>query len=64
MPPRFPTFATLPAGHRLRVTISTADIPHLTATADQLPALAGGVYALQRTPTAASSIEVPLQPMP
>ena len=60
----FPTFDTLAAGHQLRITISTADTPHLVPTADQAPALAGGVYRLQRAPGAASSIEVPLQPVP
>jgi putative CocE/NonD family hydrolase len=58
----FPTFATLAAGHSLRVTVSTADSPHLAPTAAVLPNLTGGVYQLQRTAAAPSSIEVPLQP--
>jgi putative CocE/NonD family hydrolase len=58
----FPTYATLAAGHSLRVTVSTADVPHLSPSAAVLPHLAGGVYRVQRTPAAPSSIEVPLQP--
>jgi uncharacterized protein len=59
----FPTYATLAAGHALRVTIATADQPHLSPSAAVLPNLVGGVYGLQRTPAASSSIEVPLQPI-
>jgi putative CocE/NonD family hydrolase len=59
----FPTYATLAPGHRLRVTVSTADQPHLSPSAAVLPHLVGGVYGLQRTPAAPSSIEVPLQPV-
>jgi predicted acyl esterase len=59
----FPTYATLAPGHSLRVTVATADQPHLSPSAAVLPHLVGGVYGLQRTPTAPSSIEVPLQPV-
>lgn len=58
----FPTYATVKAGHSLRVTISTADVPHLAPTQPAAANLAGGVYTLERTPTAASAIEVPLIP--
>ncbi|MFL6240246.1 MAG: CocE/NonD family hydrolase [Actinomycetes bacterium] len=54
----FPTFATVAAGHSIRVTISTADAPHLSATAPQLAHLAGGVYTLQRTAAHPSYIEI------
>jgi putative CocE/NonD family hydrolase len=57
----FPTFATLAAGHSLRITLSTADTPHLTPNAKQLPNLLGGVYTISRGGTHASSLEVPLQ---
>jgi putative CocE/NonD family hydrolase len=57
----FPTFATLAAGHSLRVTLSTADTPHLTPNFTQLPNLLGGVYTISRGGTHASSLEVPLQ---
>ena len=58
----FPTFATIAAGHAIRVTISTADAPHLSATAPELASLAGGVYTLQRTPAAASYLQLDVQP--
>ena len=40
----FPTMTELPAGWRLRVTITTSETPHLFPTAAQLPNLVGGVY--------------------
>ena len=58
----FPTFAEIPAGWRLRVTLTTSDTPHLVPTAAQLPDLVGGVYQVQRNSTAASYINVPLAP--
>lgn len=58
----FPTLATIPAGDRLRVTISTTDTPHLTPIPYQLAQLAGGSYAIQRTPSAPSSLTVELDP--
>ena len=58
----FPTYATLAPGHSLRVTVSTADTPHLTPSAAVAPHLAGGVYTVQHTPAAPSSISVALQP--
>jgi predicted acyl esterase len=57
----FPTYSTIAAGHRIRVTISTTDFPHLLPTPPQLADLAGGVYQLQRTTTHASSITLPLR---
>jgi putative CocE/NonD family hydrolase len=57
----FPTFATLAAGHSLRITLSTADTPHLTPNSKQLPNLLGGVYTISRGGSHASSLEVPLQ---
>jgi uncharacterized protein len=56
----YPTFATLAAGHRLRITISTSDTPHLEPTAAQLANLVGGVYQVMRSPDAASFVELPL----
>jgi putative CocE/NonD family hydrolase len=58
----FPTFARLGAGHRLRLTLTTSDTPHLGPTPAQLAALAGGVYAVQRTAMFASFLEVPMAP--
>jgi putative CocE/NonD family hydrolase len=56
----FPTYCTLSAGHRLRVTIDSTDFPHLLPTPMQLVKLSGGVYQVQRTAAAPSSITVPL----
>ncbi|MEA2670057.1 MAG: uncharacterized protein QOG45_277 [Chloroflexota bacterium] len=56
----FPTLVTLGAGHRLRITISTSDTPHLQPTAAQLASLAGGVYQVMHSPDAASFIELPV----
>jgi uncharacterized protein len=58
----FPTLVTLAAGDRLRVTISTTDTPHLVPIASQLAKLVGGVYAIQRTRAAPSSLTVELDP--
>ena len=58
----FPTFALIRPGWRLRVTITTADTPHLVPSAVQLPHLIGGVYSVQRRAGAASYLNVPLVP--
>jgi hypothetical protein len=60
----FPTFAEIPAGWRLRVTLTTSETPHLFATAAQLPHLLGGIYQVQRNAVAASVLNVPLGPVP
>jgi putative CocE/NonD family hydrolase len=54
----FPTFATIARGHRLRLTVTSSDTPHLLPTAAQAGNLAGGVYAIQRHAGAASYLEV------
>ncbi len=58
----YPTMAELPAGWRLRVTLTTADTPHLLPSLSTLPALAAGVYQVQRNQGAASVLNVPLAP--
>lgn len=58
----FPTFAEIPAGDRLRVTITTSDSPHLLFTPAQLKNLAGGLYEVQHNSAAASFVELPLAP--
>jgi hypothetical protein len=58
----FPTLATIAAGDRLRVTISTTDTPHLVPIPSQLTQLQGGRYFIERTPTAPSSLTVELDP--
>ena len=43
----FPTYASIAAGHSIRVTLSTADTPHLVPTVPTLANLTGGVYQVQ-----------------
>jgi putative CocE/NonD family hydrolase len=56
----FPTDATVPAGYRIRVTVSTDDSPALIPTTAQLLTLTGGVYQIERGGTDASYLEIPL----
>ena len=58
----FPTLVTLAAGDRLRVTIATTDTPHLVPIPSHLEQLIGGVYEIERTPTAPSSLTVEVDP--
>lgn len=44
-----PAFATIPAGHRLRLRVATSDFPHIVPLAD-LPDLFGGAYDILRGP--------------
>ncbi|HEX6448634.1 MAG TPA: CocE/NonD family hydrolase, partial [Trebonia sp.] len=57
----FPTLATLPKGDRLRVTISTTDTPHLVPVPAEMLQLTGGIYQIQRSPSAPSSLTVELR---
>lgn len=41
-----PVFATLKAGHRLRVVVGTGDVPHLTPPPRTAPELLGGRYTV------------------
>jgi putative CocE/NonD family hydrolase len=52
----FPTLATIAKGNRLRLTLATADTPHLTPLPAQLPQLFGGVYTIHRSASAPSSL--------
>lgn len=58
-----PVFTTIPAGHRLRITLTTSDFPHIAPTPGQLVNLVGGAYQVQRTPEAASFVTLPLAPV-
>ncbi len=58
----FPTYATIVAGHHIRVTLSTADTPHLAPTVPELANLLGGVYSIQRGPAGPSGVELQLIP--
>jgi putative CocE/NonD family hydrolase len=53
-----PTFAQLDAGHRLRLTLTTSDLPTLIPTTPDGLNLVGGVYEVQRNRSAASFIEL------
>jgi putative CocE/NonD family hydrolase len=52
-----PTFAQIAAGHRLRLTLTTSDLPALVPTAPDAANLVGGVYQVQRNQAAASYVE-------
>ena len=54
----FPTFALVPKGDRLRVTISTSDTPHLLPTPAQLSHLVGGTYQIGLNSAAPSWLEL------
>jgi putative CocE/NonD family hydrolase len=56
----FPTLITIAKGDRLRLTLSTADTPHLTPLPAQLPQLAGGVYTIKRAAAAPSALTLEL----
>jgi putative CocE/NonD family hydrolase len=56
----FPTLVTIAAGDRLRLTLSTADTPHLTPLPQQIPELLGGIYTIGRSPSTPSSLTVDL----
>jgi len=52
-----PTFADLAAGHRLRLTLNTSDLPALIPTEADATNLIGGVYEVQRNTAGASYLE-------
>jgi putative CocE/NonD family hydrolase len=56
----FPTLATIHPGDRIRITITTADAPHLQPTIPETANLAGGVYQVARSVAGPSSVELPL----
>ena len=56
----FPTLDTILAGHRLRITLTTADAPHLQPAAPVATKLIGGVYTIMRTKARPSSLYVPV----
>ena len=56
----FPTLATVPAGHRIRLTLTTSDTPHLAPPAPRFLELLGGMYDVARHAGAASFVEIPL----
>jgi predicted acyl esterase len=56
----FPTLSTIAAGDRLRLTLATADTPHLTPGPGDIPRLAGGLYTIHQSRIAPSSLDVDL----
>lgn len=56
----FPTAALLAPGHRLRLTLTTYDFPHLVPNKPARRALAGGRYQLHQGGPTASQIVIPL----
>jgi putative CocE/NonD family hydrolase len=56
----FPTLATIAAGDRLRLTLSTADTPHLVPIPGELLKLVGGIYSVHRSAQEPSSLAVDL----
>lgn len=54
------TFARIPAGHRLRLTLESSQTPHLMPLPEDLANLAGGLYTVQRGGPNASSLQVAL----
>jgi predicted acyl esterase len=58
----FPVVNELLKGHRLRLTLTTSDLPHLLPLPSQESQLLGGAYRIERAAGAASYLEVPLAP--
>lgn len=56
----FPTAALIAPGHRLRLTLTTYDFPHLVPTQPARHALAGGTYRLRQGGDAPSSLLISL----
>jgi putative CocE/NonD family hydrolase len=58
----FPTLATIAAGDRIRLTLATADTPHLTPLPTEMSKLAGGIYTVERSAAAPSSLTLETLP--
>jgi predicted acyl esterase len=56
-----PVFATLAAGHRLRVVIGSADVPHLLPPLRAGLPLTGGIATIGYDPGAPSFLDVPVR---
>ncbi len=56
----FPTAALIEPGHRLRLTLTTYDFPHLVPTRPARRALTGGVYQVRQGGESPSQIVIPL----
>ncbi|MHB8438381.1 MAG: CocE/NonD family hydrolase [Acidimicrobiales bacterium] len=58
----YPTFALVAKGWSIRLTLDTADTPHMVPTPSQQENLVGGIYQVQRNSIAASFVNLPLVP--
>jgi putative CocE/NonD family hydrolase len=56
----FPTAALIDTDHRLRLTLTTHDFPHLVATTPARRALVGGTYRIRQGGSTPSHIVIPL----
>jgi uncharacterized protein len=56
----FPTAAFLEPGHRLRLTVTTYDFPHLVPTKPARLALTGGSYQLHQGGPTPSHLLIPV----
>ena len=56
----FPTAALIESGHRLRLTLTTYDFPHLVPTKPARALLVGGVYRLYQGGNSPSSLLIPM----
>jgi len=53
-----PSFAQIARGHRLRLTLTTSDLPALIPTTPDATNLTGGIYQVQRNRAGASYVEL------
>ncbi|HET9073145.1 MAG TPA: CocE/NonD family hydrolase [Solirubrobacteraceae bacterium] len=58
----FPTLITVAKGDRIRLTLATADTPHLTPVPGDLEKMIGGVYSVAHSPADPSSLTLDLIP--
>ncbi|OCF85998.1 hypothetical protein AW168_33075 [Nocardia brasiliensis] len=58
----FPTLAPIPAGHRVRLTVGTADFPSRVPNLKQYNELQGGIYDIQYGGPDGSYADLPLVP--
>jgi predicted acyl esterase len=56
----FPTAASIAPGHRLRLTLTTYDFPHLVPTQPAREALVAGTYRIRQGGDAPSRLLIPL----
>jgi len=60
----FPTLATFQAGHRIRLDISTGDVPHMAPSISHQASSVGTVMLIDRDPANPSYLSLPVAPAP